>query len=388
MEVEVRTAVFLFFAAIVFVLIDVNLLHRTLQDIRRKLGDLRDDGIDGIVGEWQVTQMVQKLLRGSGLRSSVTSSRDQQRQITKQQSAATSPAAFALMAGVQTCNENGKANVDGVQESLGFYDSSQYTEAQRWELRKKNRAVMWHRQMDPKWLSKISGANGQTFYQMFFDPDWSCEFEVRLGTLGDGGKWVCDPDRIRSRSNASGEPCLVYSVGGSNEWSFEDSVHKTLGCEVHTFDHTVAVPEAKPEHVHFHRWGIDQPGKGANLKADDPGPLTAGLNEIITALGHESREIDIFKIDVEGAEFKSLTPLLTSGEWRKRPPIRQVLIEVHVYGDHQQQVVEMNRELLTAFLNNGYVMFHKEPNIQHAGGNCVEFAFLQMNLPIPPDKPI
>ncbi|CEL99428.1 unnamed protein product [Vitrella brassicaformis CCMP3155] len=331
------------------------------------------DSSDGVVGEWQVTQIVQKLLRGAGLRSSDATSTDQQQQPIKQKSAAAPPAPFALMA----------------EESLGFYDASQYSEAQRWELKKRNRAVMWHRQMDPNWLSKISlvRGHGATFYQMFFEPDWSCEFEMRLGTLGDGGKWVCDPDRIISRSKASGKPCLVYSVGGSNEWSFEDSVYKTLGCEVHTFDHTVATPKAKPEHINFHRWGIDQPGRGASLQADNPGPLTAGLNEIITALGHENREIDIFKIDVEGAEFKSLTPLLTSGAWRKKPPIRQVLIEVHVFGNHQQQAVEMNKELLSAFLNNGYVMFHKEPNIQYAGGNCVEFAFLQLDLPTPPDKP-
>ncbi|CEM11087.1 unnamed protein product [Vitrella brassicaformis CCMP3155] len=351
-------------ALVVFLVTNVGLLLlRCLEDLlllRESVDAMRSMQASRLAGAsvtssaaGQVTQIVQKLLRGAGLRPPDTTSKDQH------------------------------------HESLGFYDAGRYTEAERWELKKRNRALMWHRQMDPNWLSKVSEVKGHgpTFYQMFFEPDWSCEFEMRLGTLGDGGKWVCDPDRIISRSKASGEPCLVYSVGGSNEWSFEDSVHKTLGCEVHTFDHTVATPKAKPNHVIFHRWGIDWPGSGANLQADSPGPLTAGLNEIITALGHETREIDILKIDVEGAEFRSLTPLLTSGAWRRRPPIRQVLIEVHVLGINKQKVVDLNKELLSAFLNNGYVLFHKEPNIQHAGGNCVEFAFLQLDLPTPPDKP-
>ncbi|KAL7552111.1 hypothetical protein ACHAWF_016448, partial [Thalassiosira exigua] len=44
----------------------------------------------------------------------------------------------------------------------------------------------------------------ESWYQENYEPNFSCDFEKRVGvpTNGDGGKWVCDPHRIRTLAKA------------------------------------------------------------------------------------------------------------------------------------------------------------------------------------------
>ena len=45
----------------------------------------------------------------------------------------------------------------------------------------------------------------------FFIPAFQCPYRVeRIGTLGDGGKWVCGVDRV-----AKQDKCVIYSFGSS-----------------------------------------------------------------------------------------------------------------------------------------------------------------------------
>jgi hypothetical protein len=51
----------------------------------------------------------------------------------------------------------------------------------------------------------------------------------------------------------------------------------------------------------------------------------------------------------------------------------------------QQILVEIYHNPLTTvpffngLMNNGYVMFHKEPNIQFGNGRCVAYVFLKLD---------
>jgi Methyltransferase domain len=50
----------------------------------------------------------------------------------------------------------------------------------------------------------------------FFIPAFQCPHRVeRIGTLGDGGKWVCGLDRV-----AKQDKCVIYSFGQSRSPSF------------------------------------------------------------------------------------------------------------------------------------------------------------------------
>ena len=120
---------------------------------------------------------------------------------------------------------------------------------------------------------------------------------TRIGATGDGGKWVCDTESLVRN-------CLVYSIGSERDTSYEVAISSILGCEIHTFDHTIAgwVPPAIPKFT-FHPYGFGAGAGGGQMET---------LETILQELGHINRIIDIFKIDSargasEWSEFKTLT---------------------------------------------------------------------------------
>ncbi|CAF1459438.1 unnamed protein product [Rotaria sordida] len=109
--------------------------------------------------------------------------------------------------------------------------------------------------------------------------------------MGDGGKWVCDPYRLKSRLD-----CLVYSVGSNGDFGFEVNMKKTMPhCEIHTFDQN---QYSCPNGICiFHQItfgnGIHPPG-------------SKNWTTIIQELNHTQRKIDILKIDIEGIRSSSI----------------------------------------------------------------------------------
>merc|ERR1719343_1710954 len=106
---------------------------------------------------------------------------------------------------------------------------------------------------------------GPQWWQLHYEPSFHCSFSERLGSAGEGGKWVCDPYRIADAARA-GEPCLVYSVGSRGEFSFEKAVQERISsnCEVHIFDPQPATSYAKgqevPSTMTYHTWPLGEDG--------------------------------------------------------------------------------------------------------------------------------
>ena len=221
------------------------------------------------------------------------------------------------------------------------------------------------------------------WYQENYEPDFACLHERRVGTppTGDGPKWVCDPHRLRrdvggNRGNAT--TCLVYSVGSDGNFMFEEAVRKTIGphCEIHTFDPEMSgkrYGDKAPSGVHYHDWGfapdaggVDEMEEGRNMGFDRRGGTFKSFRETVEELGHAGRVIDIFKIDCEGCEWTTYNDWFAAGA-----TLRQILVEVHNAPAEADAFFRTLRD-------QGYVTFHKEPNIQYAGGSCVEYAFLKL----------
>ena len=196
-----------------------------------------------------------------------------------------------------------------------------------------------------------------------WEPVFTCQHERRVGRWGDGGKWVCDPHRITKNKQS----CLVYSVGSENDFSFEEGVWLDVSpeCEIHTFDPTIGEQPSNLSagNIHFHPWG---------LAAQDNG-TSKTLPSIVKDLGHTGREIDILKIDCEGCEWDTYT-----GWFDGTTTIRQIQIELH--GGTEEEPPISAQSFMLFLKRKGYVIFHKEPNIQYSGGSCVEYAFLLLNL--------
>jgi len=185
-------------------------------------------------------------------------------------------------------------------------------------------------------------------------PEASCPTAViRVGTEGDGGKMICDPYRLQSPD------CLVYSVGSNGDFSFEDAIRAyNPKCEIHTFDHTWN--GKSPSWLNFHHIGIGMENK-APIKT---------IGTILKELGHLNRRIDIFKIDCDGCEFDIYPNFYMEGV-----DIRQLLIEVHF----KETIHKKAEAMFWGMMDNGFVMFAKEPNLPWGCGEAGEFSFLRFN---------
>ena len=73
-----------------------------------------------------------------------------------------------------------------------------------------------------------------------------------------GGDWTICLDDLDATQ------CLVYSIGIANDWRF-DLAMAELGCEVHAFDPTVALPEQLAANITFHQWGLQVGGAPRHL---------------------------------------------------------------------------------------------------------------------------
>jgi hypothetical protein len=202
------------------------------------------------------------------------------------------------------------------------------------------------------------------------EPTFSCGYERKIGSRADGGKWICDPHRLERGK------CLVYSIGSNDQFDFEDEVHARFQCETHTFDPTCYGKNVLPHVTTFHRLGIVN-----RKKVDDKSFYS--ISSLVELLNHANRTIDIFKIDCEGCEWELFDQDFFSSLKSRNMKIRQIQIELHpvVYNtlvatDDQLKIAN---SLFKLFRDNGYVIFHKEPNNLNVGVNCgdaVEYSFI------------
>ena len=104
--------------------------------------------------------------------------------------------------------------------------------------------------------------SGVKWFQTYWEPCISCSDEERIGVIGDGGKWVCNPQHMLKHDG-----CVILSVGSNNEFGFEYEMINRFGCNVHVFDHTSSPPiPAVATHqqcdsdclskLHFYRYGL------------------------------------------------------------------------------------------------------------------------------------
>lgn len=204
---------------------------------------------------------------------------------------------------------------------------------------------------------------GKFFFQFNWEPTVACEYERRMGLPGDGGKWICNPEDIK-------RPALVYSLGSSNEYSFEEAMYEFFGpeTEIHTFD--FGVPIGTPPFVKYHQYKIaaeDGPGGARTLKT------------ILRELGHERRRIDVLKTDIEGYEYDALVAALDQGAFAN---VQQLQIEVHLMRDLFSGIKVMSpshvHELFLKLNKADMEIFHKEPNTAYSNGDACEFSFVKV----------
>ncbi|XP_065320961.1 uncharacterized protein LOC135928430 [Gordionus sp. m RMFG-2023] len=116
--------------------------------------------------------------------------------------------------------------------------------------------------------------------------EYDCQRMVYMGALGDGGWKTCQDESYLLKS-----PCLVYSFGIGQDWTFENALI-LHGCQIHSFDPTIGLKSFVrfPSNV-FHDVGIRQendPPVAKKIKLISK-RLTADLRQD----GHLSKMIDV-----------------------------------------------------------------------------------------------
>jgi len=255
-----------------------------------------------------------------------------------------------------------------------------------------NRATDWLENIEEAYKKSESAGNGHgRFFP--FEPTVTCKDISCVGgkCKADTSKMVCGLDHLVNRF------CVIYSIGGNNQWEFELESLKRTKCEIHTFDCTGDISRfSKPEsdRLFFHHVCLGTKHQAAPAVEDGVESSqyikrgeTWTLAEMKEKLDHP--QIDLLKVDIEGFE----VPLLRS--WQKRHSLpMQVLVEVH-FKTYPQFVEELRsrnttyryvhreefmspRELVALqehLLHIGYTTVIRDDN--HACGHCTELTLLR-----------
>jgi len=196
----------------------------------------------------------------------------------------------------------------------------------------------------------------------------------------DGACWYVCPQDLSASS-------VVYSMGVGEDISFDLALIQRFGLQVHAFDPTPRSIEwlqnqAVPIEFMFHAYGVAGfDGSCAFLPPEDPAHVSHTivpressrppievpvhrLGTIMKMLGHE--QIDLLKMDIEGAEYSVLADMLAC-----HLQVKQILVEFHHRWPHIG--VEKTKQAIRALNRAGYRIFSVSPSGE-------EYGFLQSCL--------
>ena len=122
----------------------------------------------------------------------------------------------------------------------------------------------------------------------------------------DDSKIICGIQQLKQNG------CVIYSIGGNNEWQFELELLQKTPCDIHTFDCTGPISrfQVPPNpRLHFHHVCLGtqfQPKKTNCPRINMACGEMWTLHDMQRRLKHD--RIDLLKMDIEGWEW----PLIES----------------------------------------------------------------------------
>ena len=191
----------------------------------------------------------------------------------------------------------------------------------------------------------------------------SCKTSALYG--GDHG-WVVDESLLNRES-------VIYSVGVGSNIDFDVELINSFGATVHAFDPTPRSIEwvknqQLPKHFIFHPFGLSAenghmdffpPAKASSTHfspidryGDTNNIVRAPVKDIDTIASElKHKEIDLLKMDIEGAEYEVIEALP-----KNRVAINQILIEFH----HMYKGVPISKtvDAISTLSNLGFELFN------------------------------
>ena len=191
----------------------------------------------------------------------------------------------------------------------------------------------------------------------------SCKTSALYG--GDHG-WVVDESLLNRES-------VIYSVGVGSNIDFDVELINSFGATVHAFDPTPRSIEwvknqQLPKHFIFHPFGLSAenghmdffpPSKASSTHfspidryGDTNNVVRAPVKDIDTIASElNHKEVDLLKMDIEGAEYEVIEALP-----KNRVAINQILIEFH----HMYKGVPISKtvDAISTLSNLGFELFN------------------------------
>lgn len=93
-------------------------------------------------------------------------------------------------------------------ERLAYQSASPAT----WDLLYRH-AIAQHARADPVGRSFDQSVERKLFFQRYWEPSFSCDFPLRVGKIGNGGYWLCNPASLLASAKTKNRKILVYSFG-------------------------------------------------------------------------------------------------------------------------------------------------------------------------------
>lgn len=198
-------------------------------------------------------------------------------------------------------------------------------------------------------LSRVELARS-VYNEYISSVQFHCKHVVRMGKINDGGWDVCHDFMLKSHMKS---PCIVYSFGIENDFSFDDDISNTYGCRVYAFDPSMGVEDyQRSEKVYFFNKGLHN-----HKRVIKKGRMywnMDSLDGIRKQLNHTQKPIKILKMDIERAEWIVLKQIIDTGQLSN---VEQFLVELHAIGDKEKLL------LLRSLYDIGFRIFwfHKNP---------------------------
>jgi hypothetical protein len=151
---------------------------------------------------------------------------------------------------------------------------------------------------------------------------------------GDEEKHICGLSLDKAQEPAN-HPCVIISIGGANQWAFENIIGKALPhCHIHTLDCTVdgRIPEALKGQATFHKICIGT--KDETVTAPQSGTYVKQGMQLqfmrwgtFTAMIGLEHPPDVMKMDIEGYEWSVLQDMAANAPRNVLP--RSISLELH-----------------------------------------------------------
>jgi len=204
-----------------------------------------------------------------------------------------------------------------------------------------------------------------------------CRKSMRLGKRSDGGWDMCLVPPFLPDS-----PCLIYSFGINNDFSFDDAAAETFNCTIRAFDPSMQVEDhRRGSNIWFYKIGLD----GKNY-VNPRGWNMMTFSSILEKFGESNKIIDYLKFDIEQSEWPSIDSMIATGALSR---VRQVAIEIHPPGmmrwtlEKYHTAFQRLKQLEEAGMRRWYIAMNSYDIRRTANGLrtcCYEIVYINTNF--------